>query len=327
LNEPAISNLVSDRFLAIDVGARGDIPPHWLPLEGHAKFISFDADPEACKELRRTYDRRGAGDRYEVHAVALGSANERRVLYLAKGRGASSVYRPDTPFIRAYTNKGYSDVEQEIEIETRNAGEYFDEAGIRDFDLLKIDIQGAELEVLEALGASHLKSSLFIETEVQFHDRGNGSPTFCDIYSFLTSLGFEVLDVATVSHHPSINGRRAESVAPFGVPLTSPTINRRVWYGDVLFYRPFPKSGDKVLNLTAILCVYGFFSEAYRCIKWALKNGLITETEMDAAQSSIVRFHRTKTKDARHGLGVSGRLWRGLLQKMRLRESPVFPWS
>jgi hypothetical protein len=33
----------------MDVGARGDIPEPWIPLDGLANFLSFEPNPEACQ--------------------------------------------------------------------------------------------------------------------------------------------------------------------------------------------------------------------------------------------------------------------------------------
>jgi len=58
-------------------------------------------------------------------------------------------------------------------------------------DLIKIDVQGAELLVLEN-GPNTVSGALVIETEVEFVPLYKGQPLFGDIHAFLRSHGFEL---------------------------------------------------------------------------------------------------------------------------------------
>ncbi|GAB4132140.1 MAG: hypothetical protein Fur0041_03150 [Bacteroidia bacterium] len=61
-------------------------------------------------------------------------------------------------------------------------------------DLLKIDVQGAELEVLKG-GSQTLKRTAFIWIEVSFKPLYKNSPLFEDIKSFLEDKGFIMLTI------------------------------------------------------------------------------------------------------------------------------------
>lgn len=322
MNRSFVSSFIKDQLYAVDIGARGDIPKHWLPLDGIARIASFDADVETAEALREKYDSRGFGHMYEVHPVALGKADEKRKLYLAKGRGASSLYRPDSHFIREYVNDYYCEVERTVELDTRHAGNYFRECGISDLDLLKIDIQGAELEVLQALSSELLGRALMIETEIQFHDRGNGAPAFCDLHQFLLTQGFSLLDIDVVRHHPTTTGKRAKTLAPFGVEPAASSISKRVWYGDAVYYRGQIKDDGKLRNLVVSLCLYGFFTEAYKVLQKGLESELIGPEEYQWLLKGVVDWHGYASLGWRHGNALPAKVWRWLLRKLDLQEQP-----
>jgi hypothetical protein len=65
-----------------------------------------------------------------------------------------------------------------------------------EIDLLKLDIQGAELDVLR--GAERLlPTALVIQTEVEFLPMYEGQPLFADIDSHLRARGFQIHNIAS----------------------------------------------------------------------------------------------------------------------------------
>lgn len=305
-----------DHCVAIDIGARGDIPPHWRALDGHAHIHAFDADPDACARLQQVYAARGHGQCYTVHPVALGAADGERPLYLTRGRGGSSLYKPDTPLVRRYVNADYITVEQTVNLPIRHAGDYFTAAVLNDPDFIKLDVQGAELEILRALTAGQLAATVAVEVEVQFHDLGNGVPCYDDIRAFLTAHGFELYDLSVYHQHPTLHGQRAASVAPFRVDGRSPGITQRVWYGDALFFRTPPADPRKFRHWLAALLLYGFYSEAY----------VAAEQHPDLRALIEADFRRRRYR-RRDGHSLPARLYRWLLRYFDLKECPPWYWG
>ena len=82
-----------------------------------------------------------------LYPFALGSTNENRELFLPHDEGAYSLFESNASLYtrgKGYTGKSYSVV-------VRNAREALLESGIETIDFLKIDCEGAELEILEAI--------------------------------------------------------------------------------------------------------------------------------------------------------------------------------
>lgn len=61
-------------------------------------------------------------------------------------------------------------------------------------DFLKMDVQGAELDILDGMGNS-LKSVRWIYLEVSFVSLNEGSPLFADVFSYLTMKGYSIVDM------------------------------------------------------------------------------------------------------------------------------------
>lgn len=273
------------KIKVVDIGARGDIPPHWLPLDGEADFLCFDADPEACTRLKEVVDSRGNGNRYKIFPMALAKNNGSRILYLTNTRSGSSIYDPGTALIREYINADYLDPIEQKTLETKNAREVFHDIDELDLDMLKLDIQGAELEVLESMGREILSSVVAVELEANMLDRQNGSPTFADIHAFMSSQGFDLFDMRPNRVHSVHHGSRKSSIEKrFKVHLRSPSISARLWQSDFVYFRPAKsiiESGmkRKLNSLIIAFCVYGFYPEALNVADLMLSRSLISEAQ------------------------------------------------
>ena len=76
---------------------------------------------------------------------------------------------------------------------------------IENIDIIKMDVQGAEPEILEH-GIETLKNTRIVLTELSLYDLYEKQCSFYDIEKTLIPLGFELYDVAHVSKNP-MNGR------------------------------------------------------------------------------------------------------------------------
>jgi FkbM family methyltransferase len=121
------------------------------------------------------------------HHLALGSSDGRTTLYLT---GASDVNSVTNSLMRPPNSVG------EETVELRTIDSFASEHGIPRIDLLKIDAEGADLEVL--VGARTMLASqkvAFVLTEVGFHPGDARHVLFDDVRSYLLPLGFSVFGI------------------------------------------------------------------------------------------------------------------------------------
>lgn len=80
-------------------------------------------------------------------------------------------------------------IQETVQVPVRTLDSVFAECDLQELDLLKIDVQGYELEVL-AGGSGALRRTKLIVTEVSFFEHYKGQPLFPEIYAHLIGAGF-----------------------------------------------------------------------------------------------------------------------------------------
>jgi FkbM family methyltransferase len=112
----------------------------------------------------------------------------------ATNPGASSLYRAAPGF----TLEKY--VQREVEVEAVTLQSFLEETGLREVDLLWMDIQGAELAALRGLGP-RIADVKLAHVEVEFEEVYSGQPLFAELRDFLTANGFAFLGFTIYARH------------------------------------------------------------------------------------------------------------------------------
>lgn len=100
--------------------------------------------------------------------------------------GASSLYKATGK----YTLENY--VQKEVEVTATTLKNELPARGVKNIDLLWMDIQGAELAALKGLG-NMLQQVSVIHSEVEFFEMYEGQALFWDVKSFLNEHGFKLV--------------------------------------------------------------------------------------------------------------------------------------
>jgi FkbM family methyltransferase len=184
----AVAALLERPVIAIDVGCRDGIRPAWRALRPNALLVGFDPDPAECARLNNL-----AGDveqeRYEP--LALGASDGEATLHLTADPQSSSLYPPNPRALRRYPELWRHEQRGTQTIATTTIDLWADRADVGSIDAMKIDVQGAELDVLRGAERS-LESVRVIETEVEFQELYQGQPLFTDVDRFLRDRGFDL---------------------------------------------------------------------------------------------------------------------------------------
>ena len=174
----------------LEVGARpageADEPFHALPgLFPRASILALEPDARLCETLNRTAR---AGMRYLPQA--LGRRTETRPFYLTRSPLCNSLYSPDPKMIERYSGLEAMTLESVSSVTTAGLDELARGARLRP-DFIKIDVQGAELEIFEG-GPEVMSNVLGVVTEVGFVRLYVDQPLFGDVQAALgrRGLGF-----------------------------------------------------------------------------------------------------------------------------------------
>lgn len=171
------------RIRVVDAGAMNLGEEIYAPLErrGRATVLGFEPVPEECEKLNRTAR---PGHRYLPYAVGDGRV---RTLHICNYSMTSSLYEPNTDLLNLYQALGeLVQVVRRVDLQTVRLD---DIPEAREADFLKLDVQGAELDIL--LGAPiTLSGVLAIHTEVEFVPIYRHQPLFADVDQELRRRGF-----------------------------------------------------------------------------------------------------------------------------------------
>ena len=224
-----------DPIVIIDVGARDGFNVEWNTLGEGMRVFCFEPDAAECARLNAA-----APHHVNYIPAAVGRARQAQTLYEARLSYSTGLYPSNMEFFPRLLNGKNGEVvgEQEIWIETLD--HVMAERGVRAVNFIKLDAEGAELDIL--LGATDVlrASSLFgVLTEIRYHPEINGSPPFWQMDQYLQAQGFRLFD---------ISGNKQSRVAlpypgltdyflPNGKRFYAYTVQGQVMDGDALYFR------------------------------------------------------------------------------------------
>ncbi|MEM6491743.1 MAG: FkbM family methyltransferase [Pseudomonadota bacterium] len=231
----------------VDVGA-GDHPGDVIGMsemekladQGDAMVIGFDGADASIETVR---NRANAHRRYVQAFVGDGSE---RTFYRTNNPLTGSLYKPDRSLVDEFNNLGaIMKVVEEIPVRTV-ALDDLDE--IEDFDGIKLDVQGAELDVLRG-AQTKLAGCNIVVTEVEFIPIYEGQALYGDIERFLMEQGF-------LLHFMPRTAQRMLWPTKPGATKIANLGSQSVWT-DVVFTRDFRTFGaisvDKLWKLALII--------------------------------------------------------------------------
>jgi FkbM family methyltransferase len=194
--------LLTDRFeeagklTVLDCGASGGSLPRWHKVGSRFSWHGFEPNAIECERLNQQC--LAEQSHFKYHPLCLAARNEvGRKFYVTNHPESSSLFEPDSAFINRArqflgTPRRTSDfvgLKTVTTIDTTTLDDWSRKTGIGQIDFVKLDVQGAELEILQG-GASLLPSTLGVLAEVWFTPMYKNMPLFGDIDSHLRSLGF-----------------------------------------------------------------------------------------------------------------------------------------
>jgi FkbM family methyltransferase len=171
-------------FTILEIGA--------VPLEGKpepfhqlldifpgSQILAFEVDKELCEQLNKT-SRPGM----KFFPIALGRTEETRTFYETRHPMCCSLYKPNERLISLYNNFEVAYLKYVGSIETVSLDHFAKVNNIQSVDFIKIDIQGAELDVFQG-GRNVLSQIVTMVSEVEFIPHYIDQPLFGDVCAFL----------------------------------------------------------------------------------------------------------------------------------------------
>jgi FkbM family methyltransferase len=322
----------SERMVGVDVGSAGGLQPHWRSYAGVVDFYLFEPHHESYEKLKALFSTSPYSYLFHVLPIGLSEAGGERTLYMLNCPTGSSLYPVNPASEFANPNNSYIYPIREVQIQTRNLNDVLNEQKVVNVDIIKLDVQGAELEILRGLGKARRKHLLLAEVEVNINSGVTknigpyeGGPTWGQIDEMFTAEGMCLLDVSVARGYRTKGGDGDwYQREVFDVYENSPSLSARVWEADVVYVRDWRllvADGDaaSMRKLAVALCGYRFFSEAYFITEKAEEAGVFDTATASEIRRNIVAWHCA----GRHfwqGQGVLWRLFRSMLRISRMSQ-------
>ena len=144
---------------------------------------------------------------------ALWSCRAAKTLYLIDSPHGASLYPPNQDFILGFKEQRFYRPVGQAQFSTVSLDFALGEAAVSNIDVLKVDTEGAELEILRG-GPETLRSCFAVELEVWFNPVQEGTPLFAEVDGFMRAAGFQLFDMAKANYfHRDLRWPKGQLVA------------------------------------------------------------------------------------------------------------------
>ncbi len=172
--------LTTEKLVVADVGAAGGVDPRWRELGDAVRVVTFEPRTEpgmkdpSCRNF----------------PICLGAAPGQRTLHITRFADSSSLYRINRERMNDFAVRDCFDVVEETNVAVDSLDHCLAVNPEWMPDFLKLDVEGAELDVLRGAEACLHQRTAALRVEVSFAERHMGAPLFGDVDAFLRSRGY-----------------------------------------------------------------------------------------------------------------------------------------
>jgi FkbM family methyltransferase len=246
----------------IDIGANvGDWTLMAASVFPDCEFLMIEANEEHRTRLNRVADHlTQTGKKTGLEVCLLGDRTGREVTFYTSTRPSStghSIYRENTP---SYNDENV----RTLSLKMRALDDLVEQRRMERIDLVKIDVQGAELDILRGAPTILERQAPLILLEIQFLNYNEGAPKYAEVIGFMDSIGYEPVDLFEI--HYLKNGYLSENDILFA-RKGSAKYDVRLFHDSKRLSRIFWKYSILIQGLT--------FRDFFRYrIKYPIKQGI-----------------------------------------------------
>jgi FkbM family methyltransferase len=236
----------------------------WNIFAPNLTIYGFDADADTCEEANQDIESRQVNWTEKHIPLALHKHIGEATLYVTKSLWCTSLYAPNETYLARFDGLSeLMNLDFSVDIETTTLDEFCRDSGIAEIDFLQIDVQGADLDVLQG-GSKLLERCKAVQTEVEFSHLYINQPLFADVDVYLRKHGFTLFDLSIATRTRAIS------------PIRSTIRSGQILWGDAFYLRdliredinPDLKTPDQILKLACIADIIDFPDYALELLQY-----------------------------------------------------------
>ena len=288
-----------------DVGAAQALDPRWETFGEACVQIGFEPDSDECARLAAIYAKPVPGQTRKImEPTALWHTEETRTLNVTRDPDASSFYEPNPAFFERLPDPTLQQVVARIPVPAVPLDKYklpIDGT----VDAIKLDVQGAELDVMTGAQKHMDDGVLAVIGEILFTPHYIDQPWFGDFDGFMRARGYQVFDIDLRRWRrralpPQFDGIRVGGIS-YGdcLYLKDPISFERDRYTLTDPNHRFCKPGlerDKIIKLAALAEFWAIPDYALEVLDFGRTKGWLDSAEAGALTTriktnTIVKWH------------------------------------
>ena len=183
-------------IVLVDVGAHtGDFTRSIDRLCGVRQGALFEPQPSHAEQMRRSFDAK----RFEIHECVVSNFIGSKMLEINEFDATSSTLPTlrDSPDLAAINVQ----LQKALECKSTTLDASLDEERFNHIDLLKIDVQGAELQVIQG-AKSVLARTKLAWIEISYKPLYQGACLFHEVYDAMSQHGLHLVELETGFRSP-----------------------------------------------------------------------------------------------------------------------------
>ncbi len=253
--------LINNKLSILDIGAVG--------ISEKNKF-NYSINKNFTKIYKVDDNLNKSNNNKDIYINDLFWSEEKKMDFnITKNLVSSSLYKPNDKILKNFINYDQHSI---ISVKSVATKKIENEKKIDNFDFLKIDAEGAELEILKGCG-DKINDVIGVEIECQFIERYVESPLFDEVHSFLKNKGFELYLINSENWIRNKN-------------YTNSLSNHKVIWADFVYFKKIEhierlislkKDANILEKIIILLVMYRFYDEAIFLLNEMYNKSLLSE--------------------------------------------------